>query len=253
MRATLRELLEHLDALGFGDVAVGGKSAATTPSAVGSRVEYREQRLAAGAEAVPAAVAAAERQADRGAQRAGLEALRVEAIACTSCRLAQTRKNVVFGSGNPEAKLMFIGEGPGANEDAQGLPFVGRAGELLTRIIQAIELEREEVYIANIVKCRPPGNRDPLPDEVAACIGFLRGQIRSVAPRVLVALGRVAAHTMLLCSTPLGELRGTWHEFEGVPLRVTYHPAALLRDPSLKRPTWEDMRQVRDRLLRPTA
>jgi DNA polymerase len=182
------------------------------------------------------------------ARRASLEAVRAEALECVACRLCEGRTNVVFGSGNPDADLMFVGEGPGANEDRQGLPFVGAAGELLTRIIQAIELRREEVYIANVVKCRPPGNRDPHPDEVAACIGFLRRQVRLVRPKLLVALGRIAAQTLLACTTPVARLRGTWHEFEGVPVRVTYHPAALLRSPDLKRPTWEDMRVVRERL-----
>jgi DNA polymerase len=185
---------------------------------------------------------------DAEPRRRELEVVRNEALACVACRLSEGRKNVVFGSGNEDAELMFVGEGPGANEDLQGLPFVGAAGELLTRIIQAIELRREDVYIANVVKCRPPNNRDPQPDEVAACIGFLRRQVDLVQPRVLVALGRVAAQTMLACTTPVGRLRGAWHEFQGVPLRVTYHPAALLRSPDLKRPTWADMQEVRERL-----
>ncbi|HTQ80208.1 MAG TPA: uracil-DNA glycosylase, partial [Thermoanaerobaculia bacterium] len=149
---------------------------------------------------------------------------------------------------DPRASLMLIGEGPGAEEDRQGLPFVGAAGELLTRILQAIELRRDQVYIANIVKCRPPGNRDPQPDEVAACRSYLEAQIDLVAPRVLVALGRVAAQTLLGNETPIGRLRGRWHEVRGIPLMVTYHPAALLRNQEYKRPTWEDMQQVRDRL-----
>jgi DNA polymerase len=143
---------------------------------------------------------------------------------------------------------MFIGEGPGAEEDRQGLPFVGRAGELLTKIIQAIGRTRDEVYIANIVKCRPPGNRDPQPDEVAACRPYLEEQIALVAPRVIVALGRIAAQTLLGTDAPIGRLRGRWFTVLGVPTMVTYHPAALLRNPALKRPTWEDMQQVRDRL-----
>jgi DNA polymerase len=155
---------------------------------------------------------------------------------------------VVFGSGDPDADLMFIGEGPGAEEDKQGLPFVGRAGELLTKIVEAIEMRRDGVYIANIVKCRPPGNRDPQPDEVAACRGFLERQIDLVRPRIVVALGRIAAQTLLGTETPIGRLRGQWYTVRGVPMMVTYHPAALLRNPALKRPTWEDMQQVRDRL-----
>jgi uracil-DNA glycosylase family 4 len=143
-------------------------------------------------------------------------------------------------------ELMFVGEGPGADEDRQGLPFVGAAGELLTKIIQAIEKTREEVYIANVVKCRPPGNRDPQPDEVAACRGYLDRQIALVRPRVLVALGRVAAQTLLGNDAPIGRMRGQWHQVQGIPTMVTYHPAALLRNQALKRPTWEDMQQVRD-------
>lgn len=170
------------------------------------------------------------------------------AATCRACGLAGGRRTVVFGSGNPDAELMFIGEGPGAEEDRQGLPFVGPAGELLTKIIAAIELARSDVYIANVVKCRPPGNRDPLPDEVAACRGFLRQQIRLVEPRVIVALGRVAAQTLLGRQGSLASFRGVWHEVEGVPCRVTYHPAALLRDAGYKRPTWEDLKLVRQRL-----
>ncbi|MCP4203017.1 MAG: uracil-DNA glycosylase [bacterium] len=171
-----------------------------------------------------------------------------EANGCEECRLSKTRKSVVFGSGNPDADLMFIGEGPGAEEDRQGLPFVGPAGELLTKIIQAIGLQRDDVYIANVVKCRPPQNRDPHPDEAKACRGFLERQVELIRPRVIVALGRVAAQNLLDSSAPLGRLRNDWHSFKGVPVRATYHPAALLRNASWKRPTWEDMQVVRDRL-----
>lgn len=167
---------------------------------------------------------------------------------CERCRLAEGRQRVVFGSGSPYADLMFIGEGPGAEEDRQGLPFVGRAGELLTRILKAIDLTREEVYIANIVKCRPPGNRDPRPDEVSACVGYLQRQIELIRPKVICALGRVAAQTLLGNDLPLGKMRGDWWLYQGVEMRVTYHPAALLRNQNLKRPTWEDMQVIRDRL-----
>lgn len=177
-----------------------------------------------------------------------LAALAAAAAACTRCRLAQGRQTVVFGSGNPGADLMLIGEAPGAEEDRQGLPFVGPAGELLTKIIQAIQVGREDVYIANILKCRPPGNRDPQPDEVAACRGFLEKQIDLVQPKVLVALGRIAAQALLGNDSPIGQMRGRWYRVKGIPTMVTYHPAALLRNQALKRPTWEDMQQVRDRL-----
>jgi uracil-DNA glycosylase family 4 len=181
-------------------------------------------------------------------RNARLGEVAVAALACRRCRLAGGRKSVVFASGNPDADLMFVGEGPGAEEDRQGLPFVGPAGQLLTKIIQAMGHAREDVYIANVVKCRPPGNRDPQPDEVAACRPFLEAQVRLVRPRVIVALGRVAAQTLLGLDLPVARMRGHWHELLGVPLRVTYHPAAILRDASLKRPTWDDMLVVRDRL-----
>lgn len=181
-----------------------------------------------------------------------LGACSAEAQLCTACRLATTRQKVVFGSGNPNADLMFIGEGPGAEEDRQGLPFVGRAGELLTKIIEAIELRREDIYIANVVKCRPPENRDPESDEVLACRGFLERQIDLVRPRLLVVLGRIAAHTLLGNQTPISRMRGNWYSIRGTPAMVTFHPAALLRNPALKRPTWDDMRLVRDRLREPS-
>ena len=182
---------------------------------------------------------------------AALAAMAETVAACRRCRLCEGRQKTVFGAGNAQADLMFIGEGPGAEEDRQGLPFVGRAGELLTRIIEAIGMTREQVYIANIVKCRPPGNRDPQPDEVAACRPYLERQIALVRPRLLVALGRIAAQTLLGNDLPIGRMRGQWFTVLGVPAMVTYHPAALLRNPALKRPTWEDMQQVRDRLHGP--
>jgi uracil-DNA glycosylase len=185
---------------------------------------------------------------EASARAAELAALAAVAAGCTRCRLAEGRNKVVFGAGHPNAELMLIGEGPGAEEDRQGLPFVGAAGELLTKIIQAIEMTREEIYIANVVKCRPPGNRDPQPDEVTACRGFLEKQIALVRPRAIVALGRVAAQTLLGTDAPIGRMRGQWYKVQGIPAMVTYHPAALLRNQALKRPTWEDMQQVRDLL-----
>jgi len=177
-----------------------------------------------------------------------LKALQERASSCTDCRLHEGRQKVVFGSGSPTARLMLIGEGPGAEEDRQGLPFVGPAGALLTKIIEAIGMKREDVYIANVVKCRPPKNRNPEADEVAACRGYLDRQIDLIQPRVIVALGRVAAETLLGIESPLGRMRGQWYEVRGVETRVTYHPAALLRNDSYKRPTWEDMQIVRDRI-----
>ncbi|RPI22125.1 MAG: uracil-DNA glycosylase [Acidobacteria bacterium] len=181
-------------------------------------------------------------------QPGGLEALRAQIGDCTRCKLASGRTNLVFGSGNPKGELMFVGEAPGEDEDLQGLPFVGRAGQLLTRIIEAIELNRDQVFIANILKCRPPNNRTPEPDEVSACRAFLEQQIQQIRPLVIVALGRVAAQTLLNIETPITRLRGKFFDYHGTPLMPTYHPSYLLRNPSAKREVWEDMKAVRARL-----
>ena len=178
-----------------------------------------------------------------------LAALRTGPLAdCRACKLHRGRRQVVFGVGDPSARILFVGEGPGANEDRLGEPFVGKAGQLLDRIIEAMGLARSDVYIANIVKCRPPDNRDPEPDEVAACEPYLQQQIRIVRPEVLVALGRVAAVTLLRTETSLSRLRGRWHTYEGIPLRATYHPAFLLRQPDMKRNAWQDVQAVMERL-----
>ncbi len=179
---------------------------------------------------------------------ASLEEIREEIGDCTRCKLSQKRKNIVFGVGSSRADLMFVGEAPGADEDAQGIPFVGRAGQLLTRIIESIGLSRDQVYIANILKCRPPGNRDPEAEEVETCEGFLFQQIQSVSPKVMVALGRYAAQTLLRTETPISRMRGQFFEFAGGVLIPTYHPAYLLRNPSAKRQVWEDMKAVRAKL-----
>ncbi|HZR58175.1 MAG TPA: uracil-DNA glycosylase [Terriglobales bacterium] len=164
---------------------------------------------------------------------------------CTRCKLSkQGRKQIVFGVGNPNADLMFIGEAPGADEDIKGEPFVGRAGQLLTNMIKAMGVTREDVYIANIIKCRPPGNRQPERDECDTCSPFLMRQIEVVRPKVIVALGAVAAKTLLAVSAPMGELRGRWFDFKGTKLAVTYHPAFLLRDPRQKKETWKDLQMV---------
>jgi len=164
---------------------------------------------------------------------------------CTRCRLHQQgRKQIVFGVGNPNAELMFIGEAPGADEDEKGEPFVGRAGQLLTNMIKAMGLSREDVYIANIIKCRPPGNRTPERDECETCSPFLMRQIEVVKPKAIVALGAVAAKTLLAVNAPMSELRGQWYDFRGTKLAVTYHPAFLLRDPRQKKETWKDLQMV---------
>ena len=168
---------------------------------------------------------------------------------CSRCKLhALGRTQIVFGVGNPEADLMFVGEAPGADEDAQGIPFIGRAGQLLTKIIEAIDLTRDEVYIANIIKCRPPQNRNPEPDEVESCEPFLFRQIDVVSPKVIVALGKYAAQTLLRTDEPISRIRGQQFDYRGAKLIPTFHPAYLLRNPSSKREVWEDMKLVRSLL-----
>ena len=178
-------------------------------------------------------------------QGEALDAFREEICKCTRCPLGANRNQFVFGSGNPNAGIMFVGEAPGADEDRSGLPFVGAAGQLLTKIIEAMGLLREEVYICNILKCRPPNNRDPQPEEIAQCEPYLKRQIELVQPRVLCTLGRFAAQTLLRSDLTMGRLRLSEHRYEGIPLVATYHPAALLRNPQWKRPTWEDIKKVR--------
>jgi len=176
-----------------------------------------------------------------------LARVREELGECMRCRLHQTRRNLVFGEGNPEARLMFVGEGPGADEDRQGRPFVGRAGSLLTRMIQAMTLERSDVYIANVVKCRPPGNREPERIEIDTCLPFLERQIAAVAPEVIVGLGKVATSTLLETRGPIGRLRGKFRHWKGIPVMPTYHPSFLLRngdDKRWKAEAWSDLKQV---------
>ncbi len=164
---------------------------------------------------------------------------------CTACALGHKRKHFVFGAGNENADVMFVGEAPGAHEDEQGQPFVGAAGKLLTRILNAIDFTRDEVYITNILKCRPPNNRDPLPGEIDACDTILKEQIRLVQPRLICALGRVAAQALLKTNSSIRTLRGRFHDYHGVKLLVTYHPSGLLHNPAYKRPTWEDVQMLR--------
>jgi uracil-DNA glycosylase len=174
-----------------------------------------------------------------------LEDVRVDLGDCRRCKLAGGRTNLVFGVGNPQARLVFVGEGPGADEDAKGEPFVGRAGQLLTEIItKGMKVRREDVYICNVVKCRPPGNRNPEPDEVAACEPFLVRQLRAIGPEVIVALGKFAAQTLLRSKTPITQLRGRWFDYQGIMLMPTFHPAYLLRNPGDKRLVWEDIQKV---------
>lgn len=177
-------------------------------------------------------------------QAASLEALRSMISGCTGCDLYKTRRNLVFGAGSPHAKLMFIGEAPGQEEDAKGIPFVGRAGQLLTKIIEAMGMKREDVYIANILKCRPPNNRAPLPAEITACRDNVRAQVELVKPRVICTLGKFASQTLLCTEIPISALRGNFSQYNGIKVMPTFHPAYLLRNPNEKKLVWDDMKKI---------
>ncbi len=177
-----------------------------------------------------------------------LEDIRLDLGDCHRCPLCKGRNRIVFGGGNPTARVVFVGEAPGREEDKQGVPFVGEAGQLLDRILFAMGLKREDVYICNVEKCRPPGNRDPEPEEIEACEPFLKRQLAAIHPQVLVTLGKFAAQTLLKERTPIGRLRGHWREYEGIPLMPTFHPAFLLRNPTAKREVWTDMKKVMKKL-----
>lgn len=221
-----RDLLEYLQDFGWRDIAattVAGpeRTAATAPDACAG-----EDPLAA----------------------ADLAAMGRALATCRRCRLCQGRKQVVFGVGNPRARVVFVGEGPGADEDRIGEPFVGRAGQLLTAMLPSIGLSRGDVYIANVVKCRPPGNRDPEPDEAAACMPFLKRQIELIDPAVIVCLGRIAARYLLGTTAPISSYRGRWATWAGRDVLPTFHPAYLLRNPAAKREAWTDFKRLKSRL-----
>jgi len=201
-------------------------------------------------EAAPAPKAASAPPATGNAARPTLAAIREEIGDCRRCKLCEGRTHIVFGVGDPRAKLMFVGEGPGADEDAQGEPFVGRAGQKLNEMIRAIGLDRKDVYIANVVKCRPPGNRDPEPDEVATCSPFLYRQIEAIAPKVIVALGSPATKTLLQTKVGITALRGKWGDFRGIPVMPTFHPAFLLRQYTLenRQAVFDDLKAARARI-----
>jgi DNA polymerase len=194
----------------------------------------------------PPAAAVSEPTAPAGRAGEALADIQADLGDCTRCKLHQAgRHTIVFGAGDPHADLMFVGEAPGRDEDLKGMPFVGRAGQKLTQIIEAIDLTREQVYIANVIKCRPPENRNPEPDEVARCEPFLFRQIDAIAPRVIVALGTFAARSLLKSTDPISKLRGRVYDYRGAKLVPTFHPAFLLRNPSSRREVWEDMKKVR--------
>ncbi len=179
-----------------------------------------------------------------GGDRRMLDEIRRELGDCRRCKLCDGRKSIVFGSGSPRAEIAFVGEGPGVDEDLEGIPFVGAPGELLTKMIEAMGYRRDDVYISNIVKCRPPGNRTPELEEVHACEPFLRAQLASIQPKVIVALGKFAAQTLLRDETPITDLRGNWREYGGIPLMPTFHPAYLVKKPGEKSKSWSDLKQV---------
>lgn len=199
--------------------------------------------------AIPAPVVAASEEIPSGS----LEEVRAHLGDCTRCKLHATRTNIVFGVGNPKADLVIVGEAPGRDEDLKGEPFVGRAGKLLTDILAAIGLSRDDVYICNVIKSRPPENRNPEPDEIAACSPYLRAQIRAIRPKLLLTLGKFASQTLAGTETPISRLRGNFFDYEGTPAMVTYHPAYLLRNPAAKKDVWEDMKKLHEELCRLTG
>ncbi|MFL5567982.1 MAG: uracil-DNA glycosylase family protein [Gemmatimonadaceae bacterium] len=232
-RATLREAGVNVDDEVPAAQAVAANTTIETPSEMafkkGLVVESED------AELIPSAIEKLDT----------LEEIAKKVAKCTRCPLYETATNGVPGEGNPRAKLVCVGEAPGAKEDETGRPFVGQAGQLLTKILAAIDLTREQIFIVNVLKHRPPGNRNPRPEEVEACSPYLIRQLELIKPKVIVAFGTFAAQTLLNTKTPIGQLRGLVHKYHGIPLVVTYHPAALLRNPAWKRPTWEDVKLAR--------
>ncbi|TAK14871.1 MAG: uracil-DNA glycosylase [Acidobacteria bacterium] len=234
---TRDDVAAHLDY--FGELGVTGVSKDSAWTSREARVSGSAGEMVSGLSGEPV-------PGMSGEQVGSLSEIRAEIGDCQRCKLCSTRTNIVFGVGNPNARLMFVGEAPGADEDEQGEPFVGRAGQLLTKIIEAMGFQRSEVFIANVLKCRPPNNRAPEPDEVATCEPFLFKQIDTIKPKVIVALGTHAAHALLKIDTPISKIRGQVLAFRGeTKLVPTFHPAFLLRSPDRKRDVWEDMKKVR--------
>jgi len=247
LRAIVGQLRTNLEARGrsglVGVVISAGKKTGAAPAATAAPAVAAPAAIAARDAAAPAAPTAPPANKPRTGQ-AGLQVLRDEIGDCQRCKLAPSRTNLVYGVGNPDADLVFVGEAPGADEDAQGEPFVGKAGQLLTKMIEAMGYSRSDVYICNVLKCRPPGNRNPEPDEVASCEPFLKRQLAAIRPRMIVALGKFAAQCLLRDDTPITRMRGGFRSYEGIPLMPTLHPAYLLRDPSKKKLAWEDLKAV---------
>jgi DNA polymerase len=244
--ADVRAHLEYQRALGVRAVAIGpaGAEASAAPPARDAVPRSDSTGTAAGTVA-PDAEAAPTTAVPPG----GLEDIRQDIGDCKRCKLHKGRKTIVYGEGNPKAEVVFVGEGPGFEEDQQGRPFVGAAGQLLTDIIvKGMKIRREDVYICNIVKCRPPGNRNPEPDEVEACIGFVKKQIAAIKPKVIVTLGNVPTQNLLGTKQGITKMRGTWQEYEGIPVMPTFHPSYLLRSPGEKGKVWEDIKLVMAKL-----
>ncbi len=250
-----RKLTERLRWLERGGVTAVPRGERTAPkarvkSAVAGAVVPEPEVRATPARAMDVApVAVAPSVADgRGAAR--LAEVRAGLGDCTRCKLSGGRQHLVFGTGNPDAALCFVGEAPGADEDRSGEPFVGPAGQLLTKMIEAMGFHREDIYICNIIKCRPPGNRNPEPDEIASCEPFLKAQLAAIRPRMIVCLGKFAAQTLLRSDAPISRMRGRFQAYEGIPLMPTFHPAFLLRNPAAKREVWADLQLVMSELDR---
>lgn len=252
--AQIRTHLEFQRALGVKELPIVARGSAPAPA---HNAPKRGADIAP-ATAKPASVPASELQhtqrstmlsASPSDGQEDLDAVRAALGACTRCKLCSGRTNIVFGEGNPHAELVFVGEGPGKDEDLEGRPFVGRAGQLLTDIIvKGMQIRREDVYICNVVKCRPPENRNPEPDEIAACEPFLLRQLRAINPKVIVALGNISVKTLLKTKAGITTLRGKWHTYHDIPLMPTFHPAYLLRNPPDKKLVWEDIQLVMKKL-----
>jgi len=229
------------------------KPADQTPSRAGgchdSQLSAQQASATVAAKSLFDSAASEQRIVPPADRPAALDLIRGEVVACTRCKeLASGRTQTVFGVGNPNARICFFGEAPGADEDRQGEPFVGRAGQLLDKMIVACKMKREDVYILNVLKCRPPGNRNPLPDEVTNCRGFFERQLDIIRPEIICCLGAVAAQSLLVTDRSIGKLRGQFHDYRGIPVICTYHPAYLLRNPAAKHDTWEDLKLMMQKL-----
>ena len=211
---------------------------------IASVKSHVEEQMALGFLSTPASESNDEEGGASAVVYESMEDIRIAVESCQKCSLCETRTNTVFGAGDENAKLVFVGEAPGADEDKQGVPFVGRSGQKLTQIIEAMGLSRSEVYIANVLKCRPPGNRNPLPEEIQKCEPYLIAQLQFIEPKVICALGGFAAQTLLRTDQGISRLRGRFHTYQGVRLMPTYHPAYLLRNPRSKRDVWEDVQKI---------